>query len=354
MPFSAGPGCSSAAVLNEATSRRAIEIIERNTRLQAQLIEDLLDISRIVTGKLRLELRAVSIGSIMDAAVEAVRPAADAKRIALVIDNQAVGDVLLCDPGRMQQVVWNLLSNAIKFTPERGRVELAARRIDEAIAITVTDTGAGIAPEFLPFVFDRFRQQDAATTRQHGGLGIGLSIVRHLVELHGGTATVESGGAGAGAAFRVTIPLGASPASAEGAIDRYAEAVPSLDGVRVLVVDGDSDAGALVATTLAAYGATVDVADSTATAVESIARTPPDVILNDVAGAGEDGFAFIRHVRSLDGEAASIPAAAVTASAGGGERARLLRAGYQAHLPKPVEPSDLVQVVAALAGRIEP
>jgi signal transduction histidine kinase len=339
--------------LDTSTSRKAIETIERNSRLQAQLIEDLLDISRIITGRLRLELRRVRVRSVLEAAADAVRPAADAKRIALRIDLSQPDDELLCDPVRMQQVVWNLLSNAIKFTPHDGEVRVLAAREDRSIVLAVSDTGIGISPAFLPFAFDRFRQQDAATTRIHGGLGLGLAIVRHLVELHGGCVQAQSEGEGLGATFSVTVPVAPeesiSPAETEDDLD-----LPSLEGVRVLVVGHDGnevDARALVAAILEGCGALVTLVGSPEDALGAIALERPDVILSDMAVPGEDGYAFIKHVRALEPTGLPIPAAALIPRATAGDRARALLAGYHAHLPKPVEPSELAAVVATLAAR---
>ena len=341
--------------LDEATSRRAVEIIERNTRLQAQLIEDLLDISRIITGKLRLEFKTVEMHEIIDGAIEAVRPSADSRGVVLVSDLHDTDETILCDPARMQQVVWNLLANAIKFTPPGGHVHLSSVREDRLASITVTDTGVGINAEFLPHVFDRFRQQDPATTRKYGGLGLGLSIVRHLVELHGGTVTATSEGEGHGATFTVRVPV--APARADqgvvplqSTLDEIAE-LPALTGVKVLVVDNEADARALVATVLERCGAHVTMASSAAEAIRRIAEDRPDVLLSDIAMPGQDGYDLIRQLRSLERIGPPIPAAALTAFATATDRARALLAGYQAHLPKPVEPSELAAVVAALAGR---
>ena len=341
--------------LDPATARRAIAIIERNTKLQAQLIDDLLDISRIITGKLRLELRSVPIRSVLDAALDSVRHAADAKRIALTISSPEPDEGLLCDPARMQQVVWNLLSNAIKFTPEGGRVEVTATAADGWITIAVADTGVGISPAFLPYAFDRFRQQDAATTRVHGGLGLGLSITRHLVELHGGCVEAKSEGDGMGSTFIVTVPVAPAPLEADRppeVRDTVAD-LPSLAGVRVLLVDSDSEARVLSAATLAEYGALVTTAGSVEEALDAIGRERPDVILSDIAMPAQAGDALIRRVRALEPPGDPIPAAALSAFASAGDRARALLAGYQAHLPKPVQPSELAAVVAALVGRRE-
>ena len=341
--------------LNPETAQRAVEIIDRNTRLQAQLIEDLLDISRIITGKLRLDLRAVAAGQIVEAAIESIRPSADARRITLEADLAAAGDTILCDPARMQQVAWNLLANAIKFTPEGGTVRVSVTRDQSTIVIRVADTGIGIEPDFLPHVFDRFRQQDGASTRAHGGLGLGLSIVRHLVELHGGTVDAASAGPGEGATFSVRVPLAPVRASQldvmNGAADAVFADLPSLAGLRILVVDNEADARGLLRVVLEGCGATVIEATSVSGAMEQIRQQPPDVLLSDIAMPGEDGYALIRKVRALEGPVRLLPAAAFTAFATASDRTRALLAGYQAHIPKPVEPSELAAVVGALAGR---
>jgi signal transduction histidine kinase len=341
--------------LDRETSRKAIEIIDRNTRLQAQLIEDLLDISRIITGKLRLDLHVVPVRDIIEAALESVRPSAEAKHIHIHADVDQFDDAILCDAARMQQVVWNLLTNAIKFTPEQGEIRVTAGRHDDSVVVRVSDSGIGIASDFLPYVFDRFRQQDGASTRAHGGLGLGLSIVRHLTELHGGLVKAESAGEGRGATFVVSIPI--APLRADQLEMVEAEAanalgeLPSLAGLRVLIVDNEPDARALMRAVLEGCGAVVDEADSAAVALRALQLHRPDVLLSDIAMPGEDGYGFIRKVRRLDGPARMLPAAAFTAYATASDRARALLAGFQAHLPKPVEPSELAAVVAALAGR---
>jgi signal transduction histidine kinase len=342
--------------LDQATGRRAVEIIERNTRLQAQLIDDLLDISRIVTGKMRLELKTVTIQSILDAAVESSLPAATAKRIRLVQELTSASDAILCDPSRMQQVIWNLLSNAIKFTPEDGEVRLLQRRLDGTMLVEVSDTGVGIDAEFLPLVFDRFRQQDAATTRKHGGLGLGLSIVRHLVELHGGSITARSEGHGKGATFVVSVPL--APVTAQGTNGdgqtpvRTSAEMPSLDGIYVLVVDNEPDARGLVRTILESRGAEVTAVDSASAALKAIRSRRPDVLLSDIGMPGEDGYTLIKKVRQMTASEPPLPAAALTAYASAGDRAQALLAGYQAHLPKPIEPVELAAVVASLVKEV--
>jgi signal transduction histidine kinase len=339
--------------LDAPTARRAIEIIERNTRLQAQLIDDLLDISRIVTGKLRLELRPTRAHSVVDAAVDSALPAAAAKGIAIIREFDDDSDAILCDPGRMQQVVWNLLSNAIKFTPEGGEIVVSEERSDRMTVLTVRDSGTGIEPEFLPHVFDRFRQQDPASTRTHGGLGLGLAIVRHLVELHGGSISARSDGAGQGATFVVKVPLATAADEADGHQARIAPrpwaSLPSLEGIRVLVVDNEADARGLVTAILGSCGAEVTAVESAADALREIRCRRPDVLLSDIGMPDEDGYSLIRKVRQLESSAAPLPAAALTAYASAGDRAQALLAGYQAHLAKPIEPSELTALVATLA-----
>ena len=345
----------SGSSLDAETSRKAIEIIDRNARLQAQLIEDLLDISRIITGKLRLDLRVVPVAQVVEGALEAVRPSAEAKQIEIEACLNGCEEAILCDAARMQQVIWNLLTNAIKFTPEGGHIRVDAEREEGVVVISVTDSGVGIAPDFLPYVFDRFRQQDGASTRAHGGLGLGLSIVRHLTELHGGTVRAESAGEGRGATFMVRVPLAPLRAGQLERIEAEAGAalgdLPSLAGLRVLIVDNEADARALMRAVLEGCGATVDEAETVAEALALLQTQRPDVLLSDIAMPGEDGYSLIRKVRSLDGPARMLPAAAFTAYATATDRARALLAGFQAHIPKPVEPSELAVVVAALAGR---
>ena len=343
----------SSGTLDPDASRRAVEVIERNTRLQAQLIEDLLDISRIITGKLRLDLRMTALSAIVEGALESVRPAADAKRIRIEADLDAANQSVLCDPARMQQVVWNLLANAVKFTPDDGTVTVGVTRQESSVTIHVSDSGIGIEPDFLPHVFDRFRQQDAASTRAHGGLGLGLSIARHLVELHGGTIEALSAGPGLGSTFLVRVPVavGARQAAIAGAPGGTLGELPSLTGLRVLIVDNEPDSRGLMRAVLEECGAVVDEAASAAEGLQIIRERPPDVLLSDIAMPAEDGYSLIRKVRALDGEEKLLPAAAFTAFATAQDRARALLAGFQAHIPKPVEPSELAAVVATLAGR---
>jgi CheY-like chemotaxis protein len=345
--------------LDEANAARAVQIIERNAKAQAQLIEDLLDISRIISGKMRLEVRSVDLVSVIEAAVDAVRLAAENKgiRIQRVLDS-GVG-LISGDPDRLQQVVWNLLSNAIKFTPRDGRVQVRLERSGSTAEVIVSDTGMGISPEFLPHVFERFRQLDSSSTRKHGGLGLGLAIVSQLVELHGGHIRVESEGKGKGATFTVTLPVAAHAESevperlpARAAIPA-ATGSPILDGVRVLVAEDEQDTREVLTVILQQCGAEVQAVASAGEAFEILrADWKPDVLVSDIEMPGEDGYVLIRRLRALEAERGGrIPAAALTAYARSEDRMRALSAGFQVHVPKPVEPEELIAVVASLSGR---
>ncbi len=346
---------------DDASVLKALETIERNARSQAQLIDDLLDVSRIITGKLRIDVRPVDPHTFIEAAVEAVQPAADAKgvRVQRIIDTGVV--TVSGDPVRLQQVVWNLLSNAIKFTPKDGWVQLRLERVNSHLEITVSDSGDGIPPEFLPFVFDRFRQADQRTTRHHGGLGLGLAIVRHLVELHGGRVRAESAGEGHGSTFTVTLPVApiyqrvdgeerVNPASRD-TLPSY-ECPDRLDGVHVLVVDDEPDTLEVLKAGLGQCGAEVSAVSSAAEALELMMADVPDLLISDIGMPGEDGYELIRKVRALPKEnGGRIPAIALTAYARTEDRLKSLRAGYQMHVPKPVELAELVAVAASLADR---
>jgi PAS domain S-box-containing protein len=347
--------------LDEKNAAHALETIERNARSQAQLIDDLLDVSRIITGKLRLDVRPVDPSSFIESAIEAVRPAAEAKdiRIQKVMDTGLVS--VAGDPARLQQVVWNLLSNAIKFTPKGGRVQVRLERVNSHIEIAVSDTGAGIEPEFLPHVFERFRQADQTTTRQHGGLGWGLAIVRHLVELHGGAVQAQSPGEGQGATFIVMLPVvpvyqqehlseRVHPAARD-TLPAY-ECSDRLDGLKALVVDDEPDTRELLRVGIGQYGAEVTTAGSAQEALEAIAKERPDLLISDIGMPEVDGYELIRRVRSLSPESGGrVPAIALTAYARTEDRMKALRAGYQMHVPKPVELAELVAVAASLIRR---
>jgi len=330
---------------------RALEIIERNARSQAQLIEDLLDVSRIITGKMRLELRPIALAPVVRAALDVVRPAADAKGVGLrAAFEDGIGPV--CgDPERLQQVVWNLLSNAVKFTPPGGWVDVSVTRAGADVELVVRDTGQGIAPEFLPFVFERFQQADSSASRVHAGLGLGLAIVRHIVELHGGAVRVASPGEGRGAAFTVSLPVAREAPAAPGPAPDSRMRRTSLAGVRVLVVDDEPDSNEAMTAVLAQSGADVRVAASAAQAVEIMGRWRGDVLLTDIAMPGDDGYALIARVRRRDDRWRDVPAIALTAYASADDRERLLAAGFQRHVAKPVEPADLIGAVADVVAR---
>jgi len=353
----------SSGQLDEATGRRALETIERNAQSQVQLIDDILDVSRIIRGKLRLNVRPTDLAPVIEAAVDSVRPAAEAKGIRLQVVLDPHGGLVSGDPDRLQQVVWNLLSNAIKFTPKEGRVQVLLVRINSHLEITVSDTGPGIKAEFLPYVFDRFRQADPSTTRMHGGLGLGLAIVRHLVELHGGTVSVES--KGAGAMFRIMLPLLAvhqpeavsndATGDAENltAADRLAvDCLPEIEGLRILIVEDEPDSRELLIAVLTQCRAEVQAVSNVSDALSKLETWRPDVLVSDIEMPDEDGYELIRQVRALPIErGGNIPAAALTAYARVEDRMRALLAGFQLHIPKPVKPSELITVIASLAGR---
>jgi signal transduction histidine kinase len=338
--------------LDSATGQRALDAIERSARSQARLVDDLLDVSRIATGKLRLATQPLALAPIVAAAADSAAPAASAKGVLLerTID-AATGDVL-GDPDRLQQVVGNLLSNAVKFTPPGGRVEVSVRRVGSEAEIAVRDTGRGIAPGFLPFVFDRFRQADGSLTRQSGGLGLGLAIVRHLVELHGGRVAAASDGEERGATFTIRLPLTQPSevpwAAGVDAADEEADGAP-LRGVRVLAVEDDQDTRDALALLLRQAGAMVVAVASASEALAALAGAPPDVLVCDIGLPGEDGYALLRKVRALPAAAGgAVPAVALTAYARSTDRVRASEAGFQAHVAKPFQPASLVRMVVGL------
>jgi CheY-like chemotaxis protein len=340
------------------TAINALETIERNARAQAQLIDDLLDISRIITGKLRLDVRQIDPGSIIGLVIEALRPSADDKeiRIEKAIDTSEI--TINGDPARLQQVVWNLLANAIKFTSRGGRVQIRLKRINSYIEIIVSDTGVGIKPEFIPHVFERFRQADQNTTRQHGGLGLGLSIVRHFVELHGGTVRAESEGEAQGSTFTVRLPVASLNQVGPSGAHAYPsarnlltsnESTKRLDTLKVLVVDDEPDTREMLNAGLSHYGAEVIVAGSVVEALEIMSTLVPDLIISDIGMPDMDGYEFIRQVRAMPAErGGKIPAIALTAYTRVEDRMQVLSDGYQKHVPKPVDLIELVTVAATL------
>jgi signal transduction histidine kinase/ActR/RegA family two-component response regulator len=338
-----------------------VAVIERNTRIQVQLIEDLLDMSRIISGKIRLKLQRVDARTFIDSAIETVLPAASAKGVRLhkLLPR---GEVFLtADPGRLQQVIWNLLSNSIKFTPPGGDVKVHLARQGGAVEIKVVDTGSGIDPRFLPHVFERFRQADASTTRTYGGLGLGLAIVKNLVELHGGTVHATSAGAGFGSAFSISMPIAPVPTERSGQEEVHPQppsrcpetATPdALKGLKILVVDDEPDARRLIKRLLETCQAQVFTAESADAAMKIVADERPDILLSDIGMPVADGYELLRRVRSLTPEqGGGIPAIALTAFARSEDRIRALRAGFMLHVPKPVEPRELIATLATVAGR---
>ncbi|MDX6694637.1 MAG: hypothetical protein QOF02_2240 [Blastocatellia bacterium] len=346
--------------LDETTAEHALATVERNARAQAQLIEDLLDVSRIITGKLRLETHPLELVPIIEAAVEAIRPAADAKSIRLRTELDPRVGYVSGDPARLQQIIWNLVSNAVKFTGKGGQITVGLERAGSHVQLSVKDTGEGIKAEFLPYVFDRFRQADGSTTRVHGGLGLGLAIVRHLVELHGGTVKAESDGEGHGASFTVSLPLLSLPADTTGAERnskargngaRHAPEAP-LSNLRVLVVDDERDARELLTVVLERQGASVRAVGSAAEALAAFGALKPDVLVSDIGMPNDDGYSLIRRVRALaPEEGGQVPAVALTAYAGDNAREKTLAAGFQVHLAKPIDPTELLASIARLVKK---
>jgi len=343
---------------DEVTRAKALATIERNAKAQARIVEDILDVSRIVSGKLRLDMQAVSVASVVHAAVDVVRPAAEGKGIALdVVVGDDVGSIN-GDPDRLQQVVWNLLINAIRFTPSRGQILVDVARAESHVLIRVTDSGIGIAKEHLVHVFERFRQVDSSTTRTHGGLGLGLAIVRHLVELHGGIVSVKSDGAGKGASFTVQLPVRAvliktPPHPSTAFLPTPSSAslpATELSGLHVLAVDDDGDSRDMIMSALEGAGAQVTVCTSAEEAFVVLQRVRPNLLISDIGMPGEDGYSLLRRVRALPERAGgAVPAIALTAYARKEDEKLALEAGYQEHVPKPVDPSVLIAVVSRWA-----
>jgi PAS domain S-box-containing protein len=342
------------------TLEEGITVIERNARVQTQLIADLLDMSRIVSGKIRLDVQRVDLAAVIDAAIDSVKPAADSKGLSLRRVLDPLAGQVTGDPNRLQQVVWNLLSNAIKFTPKGGRIEVVLERVNSHAEIAVTDTGQGIKPEFLPYLFERFRQEDSTTTRHSGGLGLGLAIVKNLVELHGGHISARSSGEGQGASFCVVLPLaitkrepssGEHPTAQRDSISFDCRTV-TLEGLRVLVVDDELDARNLLKRLLTECKAEVILADSADQGMSKLQHDHPNVLISDIGMPQKDGYALLREVRALPVEQGGrTPAIALTAFARSEDRTRAMMAGYQSHISKPVEPQELIATVASLAGR---
>jgi signal transduction histidine kinase/ActR/RegA family two-component response regulator len=352
--------------LDQSSTRRAIETIERNARAQAQLVEDILDVSRVITGKLQLNIGRVDVAAIINAAIDSVQPAANSKEIEIEVTLDPSIRHIAADANRLQQVIWNLLSNAIKFTPTGGRVNVCLRRKAGFIQIFVSDDGKGIDPAFVPFIFDRFRQEDASTTRSYGGLGLGLSIVRHLVELHGGTVAAYSAGVGRGATFTISLPnRPAPPDQLLPARIRSAAAfkalpansllpAPSVAGRRILLVDDDADTLRMLAEVFNGQNANVELASSVKQAMEILERFQPDVVVSDLAMPDEDGYSLIEMIRAREtSEAKPARVIALTALVRIEDRARALSAGFNMFLAKPVQPNELISAVASLTEEVQ-
>jgi signal transduction histidine kinase/DNA-binding response OmpR family regulator len=342
--------------LNEDEFTRGLETIERNARSQSQLIDDLLDVSRIITGKLQIERSAVDLSKVIEAAFDSIRPGAEAKSIRFETVLNGCQCRILGDGTRLQQIFWNLFSNAVKFTPKGGQVNVSVSSVDSRVNVAVTDTGIGIDPEFLPFIFDRFRQADGSTTREHGGLGLGLAIVRHLVELHNGRVYVESGGKNLGSTFTITLPVAKSDVAANGngnaalyeSDDVHAYGA-SLNGVKVLVVDDEADSRDLLMTILKQCGSDVRCTDSAVAAMQTFHEWSPDLLVSDIGMPNEDGYSLIRKLRKLESDHARlIPAMALTAYATDEDRLQALSAGFQIHVAKPIEPENFVTSLASI------
>ncbi|HEY0426763.1 MAG TPA: ATP-binding protein [Pyrinomonadaceae bacterium] len=348
--------------LDSETIKRAIDAIVRGAKSQSKLIEDILDFTRIISGKLRLDVRQVDLIMIIESAIDIIAPAASAKDIRLqkILDSNSY---VSGDAERLQQILWNLLSNAVKFTPKGGRVQIRVQRVNSSVEIIISDTGRGISAEFLPYVFERFKQSDNSTTRRHGGLGLGMAITRHMVELHGGTIRAESAGEDLGATFTVSLPVSivvnAKPSSDEKELEPISPIdensspdvlVPRLDGLRILIVDDEADARDLLIAVLSGQGADVAAAATVAEAVREFQTTPPELIVSDIEMPDEDGFSLIKQLRAFNQtQTKKIPAIALTAHARPSERLKILAAGYQMHLAKPVDTSELIAVIANFA-----
>lgn len=337
--------------VDAARTERAVAAIERNARAQAKLIEDLLDMSRIVSGGIRLEVAAVSLPALIEAAVEASRPAAETKRIRLELALERFDEPIAADAARLQQAVGNLVANAVKFTADGGRVDVRLRRDGDVARIAVIDTGRGIEPELLPIIFERFRQGDSSSTRREGGLGLGLAIVRHMIELHGGRVDATSPGAGRGATFELVLPLrkpASPPAPASAALPAVA---PRLDGMRVLLVDDEVDARDASRAVLETAGATVLPVASVDEALAALRAGDVDLVVSDIAMPDQDGYSLMERARALGGDAAVLPAIALTAYAGPEDQRRARAAGFVRHLAKPVVPAELIYAAATIARR---
>ena len=343
---------------------KGLAVIERNARAQTQIIEDLLDMSSIISGKVRLDVQQLDLAAIVNATIETIKPTSQAKGIRLQVVLDPLAGPVKGDPNRLQQVMWNLLTNAVKFTPKEGRISIMLSRINSCLEVEVTDNGEGIDQAFLPYVFDRFRQADPSSTRRHGGLGLGLSIVKQLIELHGGSVSAKSAGKGLGSTFRITLPVVAAvehseeshaarhhPSHSADSKAPKGELDTDLTGVRVLVVDDERDSRALIQHLLEDCNAQVTTASSADDAIKLLMQNAPNVLISDIGMPGKDGYELIRRIRALPLGHATIPAIALTAYARIEDRLKAIHAGFQLHLSKPVEPIELIAMVQSLVRR---
>jgi signal transduction histidine kinase/CheY-like chemotaxis protein len=340
--------------VDESRRQRGLEIIDRNAQAQAQLVEDVLDMARVITGKLRLELKPVQVRSVIEAAVESLRPVADAKAIELSVHGSGQLVPIRGDADRLQQVLWNLLSNAVKFTPSQGRIDIRTAQTDTHVVITVRDTGVGLDPQFVPYVFDRFRQADQTVTRGHGGLGLGLAIVKHLVEAHGGHVSVASEGLGRGTTFTVRLPVPTFLPERQAAATAADPFAIRLAGTAILVVDDDASTRELLRELFEHAQARVTVADTAAAAFASLNAAPPDLLIADIGLPGEDGLSLMRRIRALPDAAAAVPALALSAYTRAEDGAAARAAGFTAFLGKPASPSALLRLVERLLAEASP
>jgi signal transduction histidine kinase len=341
----------------EPNIAKGVDVIHRNALAQLKIVEDILDVSRIVTGKLHLEPVPIDLVAVVHEAIESVRYSASARLISMVFEPGVEMCPLVGDPDRLRQAVWNVLSNAVKFTPSGGSIRVALEQRGQEVTLTFVDTGQGIEPDFLPFVFDRFKQADASTTRRFGGLGLGLALVRHIIELHGGSVGVASEGAGKGSTFflnlpvRATMPSAPSPPSTPVKVPRSPRETRPLHGLRILLVDDDVDANELMAEVIAAAGATVEIASSAASGFDTLRRFRPHILVSDIGMPEEDGYSLLRRIRALDpSEGGGIPSIALTAYTRSEDRTKALAAGFTTHVGKPVNPDDVVAAIVNLAS----
>jgi CheY-like chemotaxis protein len=334
----------------DAALVKPIDVIHRNAEAQVRIIDDILDVSRVITGKFKLELKAADLVLITREAIDVVRPSAVAKKITIEFAPKSGSCLLVADPERLRQAVWNLLSNAVKFTEPRGAIHVALEQVDSTAALTVADTGGGIDPAFLPFVFDRFRQADSSTTRRVGGLGLGLALVRHIVELHGGAVSVTSEGLGKGSTFAMRLPIRAvAPADTPAPPSALPSQGRLLSGIRVLIVDDEEDARELLSEVVRQHGGIVESAPSAEAGFQAFQRFRPQVLVSDIGMPNEDGLSFMRRVRTqLPSQGGAVPSLALSAFARDEDRQRALAAGYTTHMGKPVEPGALAAAVAEL------